>query len=94
MTVLTLDGTETITGAAADTFAGTCLYNLSFDESTGNSTFYANGFLVGDHTVQAAMADHTDLAAARAELPEDLRTDFDSHLADIRARRKATSRAS
>lgn len=88
--VLTSGGTDTITNIATQTQNGEGLFNLWLDPTApGDTTFYANGILVGDYPSQVALLGtfQVDAAALKTKLPEYLHTDIDSYVADRLASR-------
>jgi hypothetical protein len=88
-TVLTTQGSATITSITTSTYNNQGLFNLWLDPTVpGYTSFYANNYLVGDYQMQVALlpADAQDPALRRAKLPSDLYTDFDSYIADRAAR--------
>lgn len=85
-TVLTRNGTDTVARVAQQQQSGEGLFNLWLDGAAGTTTFYANGFLVGDYQMQVALLKESDPAAVRARLPTYLHTDYDSHLEDVAAK--------
>ncbi len=83
-------GTDTITNIAAQMQNGEGLFNLWLDPATpGDTTFYANGILVGDYPSQVALlgSAKVDGNALKAKLPEYLHTDIESYVADRMASR-------
>jgi hypothetical protein len=83
--VLTSSGTDTITNIVMQTQNGEGLFNLWLDPTApGDTTFYANGILVGDYPSQVALLGsfEVDGNALKAKLPEYLHTDIDSYVAD------------
>jgi hypothetical protein len=82
--VQTAQGTDQVASTSQQEFNGGGLFNLWLAAPEG-STYYANGIEVGDYQAQTAPLEDTDPGAVRARLPEHLRADFDSHLAQTRA---------
>ncbi|SCL44883.1 intein N-terminal splicing region [Micromonospora citrea] len=80
--VRTVDGQDTVAQVGSAEHSGELLFNLWLGCPAERSTFFANGFLVGDYQTQARMVQEPDPAALRGRLPERLRVDYDSHLAD------------
>jgi D-aminopeptidase len=72
------------------------LFNLWLDASvTGDTTFLANGILVGDYQMQVALIDASEnnLSLAKAKLPSNLHTDFDSCHQDLAAKANSKKKA-
>ncbi len=90
MKVKTRNGISTLTSVEKVAYEGP-VYNLTLAEPwepktkrlTGNS-FYADGFLVGDNTLQEKLAkkQRMDPVAARKRLPKIYQVDFDSYMED------------
>ncbi|GEM_PF-1637801 len=90
MKVKTRNGISTLTSVETVAYDGP-VYNLTLAEPwepktkrlIGNS-FYADGFLVGDNTLQAKLAkkQRMDPVAARKRLPKIYQVDFDSYMED------------
>jgi hypothetical protein len=78
---------DPITGITRQQYSGQGLYNLWLDPATaGLTTFLANGLTVGDYQVQVSLLDATQNPDhVRAQLPQHLWQDFDSHLQDTAA---------
>jgi hypothetical protein len=88
--VLTLNGTDTVMSVTTQQQAGEGLFNLWLDGPSGQSTFYANGFLVGDYQMQVALlpGNGNNMNLVREKLDPSLLTDFESYLADTADRRQ------
>ncbi|WP_121711907.1 Hint domain-containing protein [Streptomyces sp. E5N91] len=87
VTVLTIDGTDVVSGVGHQSFNGEGLFNLELDGARGGTAFYANDILVGDHRMQVSLLRTPDPAWVRQRLGEEMRIDYDSHLQDIAAGR-------
>lgn len=84
-TVLTRDGTTTVTATRQETQTNGGLFNLWLvPEGDGPTTMIANGIVVGDYQIQVQLLRDAaqDDRAVRAKLPESLHVDFDSWVAD------------
>ncbi|AWJ86497.1 hypothetical protein TSH58p_23730 (plasmid) [Azospirillum sp. TSH58] len=84
-TVLTRDGTTTVTATRQETQTNGGLFNLWLvPEGEGPTTMIANGIVVGDYQIQVQLLRDAaqDDRAVRAKLPESLHVDFDSWVAD------------
>ncbi|MCG5244033.1 Hint domain-containing protein [Azospirillum doebereinerae] len=84
-TVLTRDGTTTVTATRQETQTNGGLFNLWLvPEGAGPTTMIANGIVVGDYQIQVQLLRDAaqDDRAVRAKLPESLHVDFDSWVAD------------
>jgi hypothetical protein len=85
-TLLTQNGSTTVSQISQAQQTGAGLFNLWLDGPAGNTTFYANGLLVGDYQMQVALVRAPSPAAVKAKLPAHLHADYESHLADIAKR--------
>lgn len=84
--LMTIDGSDTTTGITKAPAPGVMLFNLWLDASAAGGaspTYYVNGLLTGDYTVQVSLLDEQrSPEALRASLPPELLTDYESYLAD------------
>jgi hypothetical protein len=86
--VITQSGNQTVSSVTTQQQNGEGLFNLWLAAAPDYSTFYANGFLVGDYQLQVTLLQDETPAHVLARLPSDLHADYQSHLEDIAAKRQ------